>query len=506
MSHTAGPFACAPGRLSLLHGRDGGTNRKTYDKADYMADIDASQSSSHSHSSHDGAGNVGAPSSPAGLHDAPFRATDTPGTAGIAGATDAADATNGADTAASRAQGQRDQEPETGITPGGTRGAFRDILSKDHARRGKPPVHVTDLDEDGRIALAKSIGLPKFRVSQLAQHYYAHFETDVENFTDFPAAARAEAHQAFFPDLIDEELVQTADGGTTRKTLWRLFDDARIESVLMKYPSRITLCISSQVGCGMGCPFCATGQLGLTRNLSCGEILEQVRIASKQSEDGVFGEPGRLSNVVFMGMGEPMGNYRSVISAIRQISAQPPHGFGISARNITVSTVGIVPGIRKLIDEHIPVRLAVSLHAPSDELRDRLVPMNKRFNTTQVLDAAHDYFLASHRRVSIEYALMRGINDQPEHARLLARRINHYGDDWAHVNPIPLNPIEGSPWTASKPEDEAEFLDILHRAGITATLRDTRGSDIDGACGQLAARHVADQVMGTAARRAGTDA
>ena len=132
--------------------------------------------------------------------------------------------------------------------------------------------------------------------------------------------------------------------------------------------------------------------------------------------------------------------------------------------------------------------IAVSLHAPSDALRDELVPMNKRFNTTQVLDAAHDYFLSSKRRVSIEYALMRGINDQAEHARLLAKRLNHYGDDWAHVNPIPLNPIEGSRWTASKPEDEQQFLDILHHAGITATLRDTRGSDIDGACGQLAAK------------------
>lgn len=168
----------------------------------------------------------------------------------------------------------------------------------------------------------------------------------------------------------------------------------------------------------------------------------------------------------------------------------PPEGFGISARNITISTVGIVPGIRRLMGEGIPVRLAVSLHAPDDELRDELVPMNKRFNTTQVLDAAHDYYLATHRRVSIEYALMKGINDQAVHARLLAKRLNHYGDNWAHVNPIPLNPIEGSKWTASKPEDEARFLDILHEAGITATLRDTRGSDINGACGQLAAKEL----------------
>ena len=380
------------------------------------------------------------------------------------------------------------EQPETGITPG-DKGAFRDVLSKDHARRGKPPVHLVDMTPDERIARAKDLGLPKFRVKQLANHYFGRLKTESEAFTDLPAATRGDIVEAFFPPLIDEVTHQVADQGTTIKTLWRLFDGSHIESVLMRYPNRTTLCISSQVGCGMGCPFCATGKLGLTRNMSTGEILEQVRVAARMMRDGeVAGGPGRLSNIVFMGMGEPMGNYRSVLSAVRQISAMPPEGFGISARNITVSTVGVVPGIRKLTAEGIPVRLAVSLHAPSDALRDELVPMNKRFNTTQVLDAAHDYFLSSKRRVSIEYALMRGINDQAEHARLLAKRLNHYGDDWAHVNPIPLNPIEGSRWTASKPEDEQQFLDILHRAGITATLRDTRGSDIDGACGQLAAK------------------
>ena len=336
--------------------------------------------------------------------------------------------------------------PETGITPGGTSGAFRDVLSKDHARRGKPPLHFVDMTPAQRIDKAAELGLPKFRVKQLANHYFGHFDVNAAEFTDFPAAKRDEAAAAFFPKLITEVTRQVADEGTTIKTLWKLFDGSLIESVLMRYPTRTTLCISSQVGCGMGCPFCATGKLGL------------------------------------------MGNYNSVLSAVRQISAMPPEGFGISARNITVSTVGVVPGIKKLTAEGIPVRLAVSLHAPSDELRDELVPMNKRFNTTQVLDAAHDYWLASKRRVSIEYALMRGINDQAEHAQLLAKRLNHYGDNWAHVNPIPLNPIEGSKWTASKPEDEKQFLEILHRAGITATLRDTRGQDIDGACGQLAAK------------------
>lgn len=385
----------------------------------------------------------------------------------------------------------RDDTPESGITQGGKSGAFRDVLAKNHARRGKPPLHFADMSGDQRIETAKALGMPKFRVKQLANHYFAHFDTDVESFTDFPEAMRDKAREAFFPTLINEVTHQVADDGMTVKTLWELFDGSHIESVLMRYPNRATLCISSQVGCGMGCPFCATGQLGLTRNLSTAEILEQVRVAAKAMEEGkMAGGPGRLSNVVFMGEGEPMGNYKSVLSAVRQISAMPPEGFGISARNITVSTVGVVPGIKKLTAEGIPVRLAVSLHAPNDTLRDELVPMNKRFNSEQVLDAAHDYYLASHRRVSIEYALMRGINDQAEHARQLAHRLNHYGSDWVHVNPIPLNPIEGSRWTASKPEDERRFLEILHSAGITATLRDTRGSDIDGACGQLAAKAI----------------
>ena len=382
-------------------------------------------------------------------------------------------------------------ELESGITPGGTSGAFRDVLAKDHARRGKPPLHFADMDAGERIERAKALGMPKFRVKQLANHYYAHFDADASNFTDVPASLRGDVQQTFFPTLITEVTRQVADDGQTVKTLWNLFDDAKIESVLMRYPNRTTLCISSQVGCGMGCPFCATGQLGLTRNMSAGEIVEQVRVAAATMQRGeVAGGPGRLSNVVFMGMGEPMGNYKAIMSAVRQISAMPPEGFGISARNITVSTVGVVPGIRRLAQEGIPVRLAVSLHAPNNELRDELVPMNKRFDVDAVLDAAHAFYLASKRRVSIEYALMRGINDQEVHARQLANKLNHYGDNWAHVNPIPLNPIEGSKWTASKPEDEQRFLEILHDAGITATLRDTRGQDIDGACGQLAAKTI----------------
>lgn len=362
--------------------------------------------------------------------------------------------------------------------------------SQNKSKIFKPPVHFADLSAEERTEKVVSMKLPKFRAKQIATHYYRHLSVEPESFTDFPAGARSRISDEFFPELITPEAVRKADGGTTVKTLWKLRDGSLVESVLMRYPQRATLCVSSQVGCAMACPFCATGKLGLSRNMSAGEILEQVRIAARQMRDGLIaGGEGRLSNIVFMGMGEPMSNYRNVLSAIRQISALPDEGFDISARNITVSTVGIVPGIRKLAAEHIPVRLAVSLHAPDDKLRDELVPMNKHFNISQVLNAAHDYYLSSGRRVSIEYALMKNINDSAKQAKLLAKRLNHYGDDWVHVNPIPLNPVEGSKWTASKPEDEQAFIDILHRAGIAATMRDTRGSDIDGACGQLAAKN-----------------
>ena len=186
---------------------------------------------------------------------------------------------------------------ESGITEGGRTGAFRDVLAKDHARRGKPPIHFTDMSVDERIAKAQELGLPKFRVKQLANHYYGHFDVNANDFTDFPASARQQVAEEFFPTLITEVTHQVADDGMTIKTLWNLFDNAKIESVLMRYPNRATLCISSQVGCGMGCPFCATGKLGLTRNMSTGEILEQVRVAAKMMQDGkVAGGPGRLSN------------------------------------------------------------------------------------------------------------------------------------------------------------------------------------------------------------------
>ena len=288
-----------------------------------------------------------------------------------------------------------------------------------------------------------------------------------------------------FPDLMTSIKELKCDNGTTVKQVWKLFDGVLVESVLMRYTDRVTMCISSQAGCGMNCPFCATGQGGLTRNLSTAEIVEQVLAGARSLAKGeVEGGVGRVNNLVFMGMGEPMANYNSVIGAIRRLTEPAPAGFGMSARGITVSTVGLVPRMRQLAEEGIPVTLAVSLHAPDDELRDTLVPINTKFKVQEVLDAAWYYADQTGRRISIEYAMIKDINDQAWRADLLGEKL---AGNLVHVNLIPLNPTPGSKWTASRPEDEDEFVRRLKSHGVPVTVRDTRGRDIDGACGQLAA-------------------
>ena len=355
--------------------------------------------------------------------------------------------------------------------------------------RKKPPRHLADLSADERTALATELGLPGFRAKQLSTHYFSRLVDDPAQMTDLPAAHRDELVAALLPPLMTPLRTLEADKGATRKTLWRLFDGALVESVLMRYPGRVTMCVSSQAGCGMACPFCATGQGGLQRNMSTAEIVEQVVAGARAlARNEVPGGPGRVSNVVFMGMGEPMANYKAVIGAIRRLTEPAPHGLGMSARGITLSTVGLVPRIKQLTQEGIPVTLALSLHAPDDELRNELVPINTRYSVAETVDAAWNYARVTKRRVSIEYAMMRGINDQAWRADLLGDVLNSYGDwGWVHVNLIPLNPTPGSKWTASDPEDEREFVRRLEAKGIPTTVRDTRGSDIDGACGQLSA-------------------
>ncbi len=351
-------------------------------------------------------------------------------------------------------------------------------------RRGLPPRHLADLDAVGRAAAVAELGLPPFRANQLAQQYYARLLADPHQMTDLPAGVRDKVADALFPQLITAVRDIECDAGETRKTLWRAHDGTTFESVLMRYPNRNTVCISSQAGCGMACPFCATGQAGLTRNLSTAEILEQVRAAAVTLRDE-FGD--RLSNVVFMGMGEPLANYARVVAAVQRITAEPPEGFGISARSVTVSTVGLAPAIRKLAEERLGVTLAVSLHTPDDELRDTLVPVNNRWDVSEVLEAARYYGDVTGRRVSIEYALIRDVNDQPWRADLLGKKLRRELGPLAHVNLIPLNPTPGSQWDASPKPAEREFVRRVRAQGVSCSVRDTRGREIAAACGQLAA-------------------
>jgi len=351
--------------------------------------------------------------------------------------------------------------------------------------RGRPPAHLADLGVAERRVAVAELGEPAYRADQLSRHYFGRFTDSPQDMTDVPAAVRERLAQALLPRLLTAAKELSCDGGMTRKTLWRAADGAYVESVLMRYPGRVTMCVSSQAGCGMACPFCATGQAGLTRNLSTAEIVTQVVSGAAALARGeVAGGRGRVSNVVFMGMGEPLANYASVLAAIRRLTDPVPAGLGISQRSVTVSTVGLVPAIERLAGEGLSVRLAVSLHAPDDGLRDELVPVNRRWKVAEVLDAAWAYAAATGRRVSIEYAMIRDVNDQPWRADLLAGLL---AGRLAHVNLIPLNPTPGSRWTASDPVVAAEFEARLAGRGIPVTVRDTRGREIDGACGQLAA-------------------
>ncbi len=363
-------------------------------------------------------------------------------------------------------------------------------------RRGKPPRHLADLDLAARATAVEELGHKGFRARQLSVHYFDHFydaaQDGLSGLSDLPAAVRQQLVQALLPTLLTPAHRIDCDNGTTVKTLWRLHDGSLVESVLMRYPERVTVCVSSQAGCGMNCPFCATGQAGLTRNLSAAEIVGQVVAANRSLAAGQVpgGSPtalDRVANVVFMGMGEALANYGPSIAAVRRLVEPSPSGLGMSARGITVSTVGLVPGIDRLATEGLPVTLALSLHAPDDELRNELVPVNTRWSVGEALDAAHRYFEVTGRRVSIEYALIKDINDQTWRADLLGTELNRRGRGWVHVNPIPLNPTPGSKWTASTRAVQHAFVDRLRAHGVPTTVRDTRGREIDGACGQLAA-------------------
>ncbi len=327
-------------------------------------------------------------------------------------------------------------------------------------------------------ALLQSWGLPAFRARQLYRQMYVNLAASFEAMTDLPAALRMRLAEEMRLGSLQLRREQTADSGDTRKALWALPGEAVIETVLMRYPERATVCVSTQAGCAMGCVFCATGTMGLLRNVSTGEILEQVLYVQR----GLRADGAHLTNLVFMGMGEPFANYDRWWAAVERL--HDPQGFNFGARNMTVSTVGLVPGILRLADEGLPINLAVSLHAPNDQLRSALVPVNKRFPLRELLGAVQEYIDRTRRRVSFEYVLLQGQNDTRDLARELADLV---GGMLCHVNLIPWNPVPGTPLHRSHRRQVEAFQQVLVERGIACTVRVERGLDIAAACGQLAA-------------------
>ena len=335
-----------------------------------------------------------------------------------------------------------------------------------------------DVDRDELGALLD--GLPRYRVDQVWSGLYEQL-APLEELTNLPKAMRSDLSTQL-PLALDLVAESASDGGATLKWLWALPDGHRIETVLMHYDERSTVCISSQAGCAMGCTFCATGQAGFDRQLSTGEIVEQVVHAARTARES----GRRLSNVVFMGMGEPLANYDPSWRAVQRMHAD----LGLSARHLTVSTVGVVPGIRRLAAEDLPVNLAVSLHAADDELRDRLVPINRRYPLSVLMDACAGYLQAKGRRLSFEWALIDGVNDRDRDADQLVVRSRSLPLA-AHVNLIPLNPTPGYAVRGTPMARVRAFRDRLRAGGVNATVRQTRGTEIDAACGQLRATHEA---------------
>lgn len=351
-------------------------------------------------------------------------------------------------------------------------------------------------------------GEPAFRSRQVRQ-WLTRGITDPRVMSDLPVPLRARLRE-HFPAAPTTLRHLTADGGLTQKVLLRLDDGEAIESVLLCYPSgparssgRATVCISTQAGCAMGCPFCATGQAGLRRQLRTDEVVAQIVAAQRLLRTGsaVAGGPGdprlrghpgdgvpdHVTNVVFMGMGEPLANSEVTLATLRWLTDRD--GFGLSARGITVSTIGLVPGIRRLMREQLPITLAISLHAPNDELRDQLVPINRQHPLASLLDACDEYVAATRRRLTFEYVLIDGVNAAPQHASQLAALLSPRR---AHVNLIPMNPTPAVPWVAPDVAAQRRFAGILTAAGLTATIRHNRGVGIEAACGQLYADYRAN--------------
>ncbi len=332
-------------------------------------------------------------------------------------------------------------------------------------------------------------GEPAYRANQIETWLYQRHAADAAQMSNLPKSLRQRLAEETYLDPLTPLVSLDSVDGYTRKSLFALPDGRQIEAVLMRYERRQTLCISTQAGCAMACPFCATGQMGFMRNLSAGEIVAQVLYFARQ-----LGQAGQhVTNIVFMGMGEPLANYAETWKAIRRLN--DPAGFNLGARHMTLSTVGLAPAIRRMSKEPEQVGLAVSLHAPTDALRDTIVPVNQRYPLAMLMQAVRDYLAATRRRVTFEYALMDGLNDSQAQADQLAELLDNL---LCHVNLIPLNPTPNSPWSGSPDERVYAFRDRLEAAGIPTTVRVRRGIDIAAGCGQLYNAHSQGQLLAAA--------
>lgn len=336
---------------------------------------------------------------------------------------------------------------------------------------------IYDLDQPALVEFLNSWGEPPYRAKQIWQGLYQRFYNSPSQFTNLPKSLREKMADEL--DFIGIEPIRYLDSSDkqTRKTLFKLHDGHVIEAVLMRYDKRRTLCISTQAGCAMGCVFCATGQMGFKRHLSSGEIVAQVMYYARILHE----EEQTVTNIVVMGMGEPFHNYDSTMAAIDRLN--DPEGYNFGARRFTISTVGLVPMIKRFADEKRQVNLAVSLHAADDDLRASMLPVNKKYNVEEVLEACRYYVAQTGRRITFEWALINGINDTPEQAKKLATRLKGL---LCHVNAIPLNPTNGYKGQAATRERGIRFKESLEQAGVPCTIRIRRGIDIGAGCGQLA--------------------
>lgn len=338
---------------------------------------------------------------------------------------------------------------------------------------------IYDLDLPALTEIVTTWGEPAFRAKQIWTGLYKNFWQSPDEFTNLSKGLREKlAAEARF-DVLTPTLKLDSTDGQTRKTLFNLPDGRQVEAVLMRYERRRTLCISTQVGCAMGCTFCATGQMGFTRNLSSGEIVAQVMYYARLLHD----ENDVVTNVVLMGMGEPFHNYNNTMAAIDRLN--DPSGYNFGARRFTISTSGLVPAIRKFTRERRQVNLAVSLHAVDNKLRGSMMPVNRKYSVEELIQACREYVESTGRRITFEWALINGVNDTPDEAKKLATLLNGM---LCHVNAIPLNPTTGYEGKATTHERANAFKKILEENGIPCTIRIRRGIDIQAGCGQLASR------------------